>query len=130
MGNLSPQKSVVLDLHKKTGVELRESPSKSAKIAMKYINGYSDVGPIVASPSVTYSDLVDLGKTLDKKEVWVRSDLRLIFSVEDPQQVDESIEQLNNIIKNWENEENSMSSSQLMLLINFWFKILIYLTSV
>ena len=85
MGPLSPQKSVVLDLHKKTGVELRESPSKSAKIAMKYINTYSDVGPIIASPSVTYNDLVEMGKALDKKEMWVRSDLRLIFAVEDPQ---------------------------------------------
>lgn len=95
----SPQKQVVLDLHKKTGVELRESPSKSAKIAMKYINGYADVGPIVASPQVTYSDLQEMAKNLDKKEVWVRSDLRLIFALEDTQQVEECIEQFEKIIK-------------------------------
>lgn len=38
----------VLDLHKKTGAELRDSPSKSTKIVMRYINNYSDVGPVVA----------------------------------------------------------------------------------
>jgi hypothetical protein len=37
----------VLDMHKKTGVELKESPSKNSKIAMKYINNYADVGPIL-----------------------------------------------------------------------------------
>jgi hypothetical protein len=37
-----------LDVHKKTGVELRESPSKGAKIVMKYINCYQDVGPVKA----------------------------------------------------------------------------------
>ena len=70
-------------MHKKTGVELRESPSKAAKIVMRYINNYQDVGPIIAQPPITYTDLVELSKNLDKKEVWVRSDLRLIFSIED-----------------------------------------------
>jgi hypothetical protein len=37
--------SHVLDMHKKTGIELRQSPSKAAKIVMRYINCYADVGP-------------------------------------------------------------------------------------
>ena len=41
---------------------------------------------------------LEMGKTLDKKEVWVRSDLRLIFALDDGQVLDESIEQLNKII--------------------------------
>ena len=40
----SPLRS--LDMHKRTGVELRESPSKGSRIMMKYINSYPDVGPI------------------------------------------------------------------------------------
>jgi hypothetical protein len=32
-------------MSKKTGAELRESPSKAAKIVMRYINSYPDVGP-------------------------------------------------------------------------------------
>lgn len=39
-----------LDMHKKTCVDLKESPSKSARIMMKYINSYPDVGPQVAQP--------------------------------------------------------------------------------
>ena len=43
----SPRKGggQVLDLHKKTGAELKESPSKAAKIVLRYINNYPDVGP-------------------------------------------------------------------------------------
>lgn len=88
----------VLDLHKKTGVELRESPSKAAKIVMRYINNYADVGPIIAQPPITHQNLIEMAKTLDKKELWVKTDLRLIFSVEDSQTVDETLEQLNMII--------------------------------
>ncbi len=48
-GLTSPSKisNKILDLHKKTGVELRESPSKAAKIILRYINNYADVGPII-----------------------------------------------------------------------------------
>jgi len=47
-GILSPGRaSKILDIHKKTGVELRESPSKAAKIILRYINNYADVGPII-----------------------------------------------------------------------------------
>lgn len=44
-GNLSLRSSHVLDMHKKTGAELRQSPSKNSKITMRYINCYADVGP-------------------------------------------------------------------------------------
>lgn len=50
---------------------------------MKYINNYPDVGPIVPQKAISYNDLVELSKNLDKKEMWVRSDLRLIFALED-----------------------------------------------
>ena len=47
-GMTSPMRSShVLDMHKKTGQEFRSSPSKAAKIVMKYINNYADVGPLV-----------------------------------------------------------------------------------
>jgi hypothetical protein len=39
-----------------------------------------------------------MAKTIDKKEVWAKSDLRLIFSIEDPQTVDEIIESLDSIV--------------------------------
>jgi hypothetical protein len=87
-----------LDLHKKTGVELRESPSKAAKIVMRYINNYADVGPVIANQPVTHQNLIEMAKTLDKKELWIKSDLRLIFAVDDTQTCDEIIEQLNKII--------------------------------
>ena len=100
MSGPSPVKGNVIDMHKKTGAELRESPSKGAKIVMKYINGYSDVGPIIAQKQISYNNLVEMSKEIDKREVWVRSDLRLIFALDDGQIVDESIEQLNKILKN------------------------------
>jgi hypothetical protein len=59
---------------------------------MRYINNYQDVGPIIQQPPITYSNLVEMAKELDKKELWVRSDLRLIFSIEDSQVIDETIE--------------------------------------
>jgi len=62
---------------------LRESPSKGSKIVMKYINNYPDVGPILPNKAISYTDLVELSKAIDKKETWVRSDLRLIFAIED-----------------------------------------------
>ncbi len=65
---------------------------------MRYINNYQDVGPIIAQPPITYTDLVELSKTIDKKDVWVRSDLRLIFSIEDSQVIDETTENLNRIL--------------------------------
>ena len=68
---------------KKTGMDVKESPSKSSKINLKYISSYPDVGPQVQSAPITYNDLVEMGKAFDKKEFWVRSDLRLIFSIED-----------------------------------------------
>ena len=79
---------------------MRESPSKAAKIVMKYINSYPDVGPLVQPTQITYKDLVDMAQTLDKKELWVRSDLRLIFSQGDNQVTDESIEQMIKILQN------------------------------
>jgi hypothetical protein len=95
----SPRKiGYSLDINKKTGQELRESPSKNSRIIMKYINSYADVGPILPQKALSYSDLVELSKTIDKKEMWVRSDLRLIIAIEDPQLVDEAIETLNNIL--------------------------------
>jgi hypothetical protein len=48
MGGPSPNRaSLFLDMHKKTGNELKSSPSKSSKIVMKYINNYPDVGPVI-----------------------------------------------------------------------------------
>ena len=44
-GLTSIRSSHVLDMHKKTGAELRASPSKASKIVMRYINAYADVGP-------------------------------------------------------------------------------------
>jgi len=45
---VSPSRtSGTLDIHKKSGVEIRESPSKAAKIILRYINSYPDVGPII-----------------------------------------------------------------------------------
>ena len=67
---------------------------------MRYINSYSDVGPQVQQKAITYADLVDMAKTVDKKELWVKSDLRLIFAVEDAQHADETIEKLEKIIGN------------------------------
>ena len=99
-GGPSPLRgSNVLDLHKKTGVELRESPSKAAKIMLRYINSYPDVGPIINHPPITFSDLVEMSKTLDKNEVWLRSDLRLTFALEDTQLVDEAMEALTKILQ-------------------------------
>ncbi len=40
-----------------------------------------------------------MAKTVDKKELWVRSDLRLIFAFDDTQIVDETIETLEKILK-------------------------------
>jgi hypothetical protein len=90
---------VFLDLHKKTGVELKESPSKNSKIMMRYINNYHDVGPVTQQKQITHEDLVEMAKQVDKNE-WIKSDLRLIFALEDTQVVDESIEQLTKILKN------------------------------
>eukprot|EP00347_Sterkiella_histriomuscorum_P024380 403331322 len=69
-----------LDIHKKTGIELRDSPSKSTKFSMRYINTYQDVGPQIANPKVTHENLKEMAKNLDKREVWIKSDLRLIFA--------------------------------------------------
>ncbi len=66
---------------------------------MKYINSYPDVGPIVAQKQITYENLIEMAKEIDKKEAWVRSDMRLIFALEDSQILDESIEQLNKILR-------------------------------
>lgn len=41
---------------------------------MKYINSYPDVGPILPQKALGYSDLVELAKNIDKKELWVKSD--------------------------------------------------------
>ena len=67
---------------------------------MRYINCYADVGPQIQNKAITYADLVEMAKTVDKKEVWVRSDLRIIFAFDDTQIVDETIEQLEKILKN------------------------------
>ena len=40
-------KSLGLEMSKKAGNELRESPSKAAKIVLRYINSQPDVGPKV-----------------------------------------------------------------------------------
>jgi hypothetical protein len=87
-------------LHKRTGIETRESPSKGAKIIMRYINAYPDVGPLIAQKEITTKDLEEMAKNFDKKEMWIRSDLRLIFSLTDTQIIDESIEQLTKILQN------------------------------
>jgi len=50
---------------------------------MKYINNYPDVGPILPQKAISYADLVELSKAIDKKETWIKSDLRLIFAIED-----------------------------------------------
>lgn len=98
-GMLNGQKiGQFLDVHKKTGIELRASPSKNAKIVMKYINNYYDVGPIQKQQAITYQNLEEMAKNQDKKEIWMRNDQRLIFAIEDKQILDESIEQLNKIL--------------------------------
>ncbi len=65
---------------------------------MRYINSYQDVGPQIKQEPITFSDLTELAKSIDKKEIWVRSDQRLIFTDPDTQFVDEILEQLANII--------------------------------
>jgi hypothetical protein len=45
-------------------------------------------------------ELDEMSKGIDKKEMWIKNDLRLIFAFEDSQIVEESIEQLNKILKN------------------------------
>jgi hypothetical protein len=45
MSNNSPKKNLGLEMSKKGGIELRESPSKAAKIVLRYINSQPDVGP-------------------------------------------------------------------------------------
>lgn len=50
---------------------------------MRYINCYADVGPQLQQKQITYTDLQEMAKTVDKKEVWVRSDLRIIFACSD-----------------------------------------------
>ena len=67
---------------------------------MRYINAYVDVGPQLQQKIVQYEDLVEMAKELDKKELWVRNDLRLIFAFDDTQIVDETIEQLEKIVAN------------------------------
>lgn len=48
-GGPSPARaSHMLDMHKRTGLELKQSPSKAAKIVMRYINSYADVGPQIS----------------------------------------------------------------------------------
>lgn len=43
---LSPSRSSnILDMHRRTTNEQKESPSKAAKIVLRYINSYPDVGP-------------------------------------------------------------------------------------
>lgn len=44
-------------MHKKTGTEFKESPSKAAKIVLRYINSYPDVGPQVTQAPITYKNL-------------------------------------------------------------------------
>lgn len=83
MGSSPKKTEKYLDMHKKTGVELKQSPSKSNKIMMKYINNYQDVGPLLPQKALVYSDLVELAKNMEKKDFWVKSDLRLIFALED-----------------------------------------------
>lgn len=100
-GGPSPQRNnQVLDLHKKTGIEVKQSPSKNSKIAMKYINSYTDVGPQIKSTPITHEDLIEMAKTIDKKECFVKTDLRLIFAINDNQLVDETIETLTRILQN------------------------------
>lgn len=41
-----------------------------------------------------------MGKNINKKDLWVRSDLRLIFSLADAQEVEELIEGFNKIVRN------------------------------
>ena len=67
---------------------------------MRYINCYADVGPQIQQKTITYSDLVEMSKTIDKKDVWVRSDLRIMFAFDDTQIVDETIEKMEAILKN------------------------------
>ncbi len=71
-----------LDLNKKS-IDSKESPSKNSKIAMKYINSYNDVGPVIAQPKVNIGDLETMARDLNKKEMWVKSDMRLVFSLKD-----------------------------------------------
>jgi hypothetical protein len=48
-GGPSPTRaSHMLDMHKRTGHEMKQSPSKASKIVMRYINSYADVGPQIS----------------------------------------------------------------------------------
>ena len=64
---------------------------------MKYISSYQDVGPVVQPKQVSYEDLLELAKEVDKKEFF-KSDMRLIFALDDSQLTDEALESLNKII--------------------------------
>jgi len=95
----SPGRRNKLDMQRKTGVEQHESPSKAAKITLRYISAYHDVAPQPKQNPITYQDLVEMAKTFDKRAEWVNSDLRLIFYMEDGQLVDELIEKFNLIVE-------------------------------
>lgn len=63
--------------------EKKDSPSKTAKIVMRYISSLTDVGMQRSNQQIPYSTLVEMGQTFDKvKAEWTSSDLRLIFACE------------------------------------------------
>lgn len=87
-----------LDMQRRTTTESKSSPSKAARITLKYIQAYHNVGPQKPNPTITYDDLVEMAACINKSEQWIRSDLRLIFSMADGQLVDEAIEKINAIV--------------------------------
>ena len=77
---------------------MRDSPSKTTKIVLRYISNMPDVGSPTLHPPVTYQSLVEIAKTLNKSEVWDRSDLRLIFTLPSVQATEEVLVGLNTLI--------------------------------
>ena len=79
--------------------EFKDSPSKSAKIVMRYISNIPDVGPQTKQQPVTYDQLVEISSNLDKGLVWLRNDLRLIFGAQTSQEALNKIKKIEEILE-------------------------------
>jgi hypothetical protein len=85
------------------GHQFKESPSKAAKITLQYINKYQDVGPKKKGQTVTQEDLEGMALNIDKKDAWLKSDLRLIFGLSDTTLMEEHLQTLQKVIVDCEN---------------------------
>lgn len=77
---------------------MKDSPGKAGKIRISYIENLPDVTPQPPTKQVSLATLMEMGKTLDKAELWMKSDLRLIFSVKEKSRVKPLMDKINAII--------------------------------